>query len=173
MSRRIRPPAASTVRIPRQRGGQPVIVVLSPEQAPSLSARAALALGSWVWKHRRHWAPTGLAIALLALTGLVHLIEPRTAWALAPLALTPLGVWVWIAWRRPATSRAAKTWRALIAAAAAAGVGWVPVAIWFGPAHPAVALIWALLTLAAQLAWLIGRPSTRTVKTGTATEGTY
>ncbi|MFD8631361.1 hypothetical protein [Streptomyces sp. NPDC059533] len=164
MSRRIRPSAASTVRIPPQRGGRPVIVVLSPEQAPSLSSRAALALGRWVWKHRSHWAPTGLAAVLLALTGVVHLIEPRTAWALAPLALAPLGVWVWIAWRRPATSRAAKTWRALIAAAVSAAAGWIAVAVWFGPALPPVALAWAVLTLAAQVAWLIAGSLTTTVK---------
>ncbi|MFD5620686.1 hypothetical protein [Streptomyces yangpuensis] len=164
MSRRIRPPAASTVRIPRQRGGQPVIVVLSPEQAPSLSSRAALAVGRWVWKHRRHWAPTGLALVLLILTGVVHLIEPRTAWALAPLALAPAGVWAWIARRRPAASRAAKTWRALITAAVTAAVGWVAVAVWFGPARPAVGLAWAVLTLVAQVAWLIASSLTTTVK---------
>ncbi|MFG2234389.1 hypothetical protein ACGFNX_31110 [Streptomyces sp. NPDC048723] len=85
MSRRIRPSAAPTVRIPRQRGGQPVIVVLGPEQEPTLTARAVAASGRWLWKHRRTWAPTGLAVVLLAVTGLVHLIEPRTAWVLAPI----------------------------------------------------------------------------------------
>ncbi|MFF1779622.1 hypothetical protein [Streptomyces virginiae] len=162
MSRRMRPSAAPTVRIPRQRGGRPVIVVLSPEQEPTLTARAAAASGRWLWKHRRTWAPTGLAVVLLAVIGLVHLIEPRTAWVLAPLALAPVGVWAWTARRRPATSRTAKTWRALLAAAATGAIGWVPVAIWFGPTAPVVALAWALLTLAAQIAWLIARRLTTT-----------
>ncbi|MFE6080047.1 hypothetical protein [Streptomyces virginiae] len=150
------------MRIPRQRGGRPVIVVLSSEQEPTLTARAAAASGRWLWKHRRAWAPTGLAAVLLVLTGLVHLIEPRTSWFLAPLALAPLGVWAWTARRRPATSRTARTWRALLTAAVTTAVAWVPVAIWFGPARPAVALAWALLTLTAQVAWLIARRLTTT-----------
>ncbi|MCX4802518.1 hypothetical protein OG594_12765 [Streptomyces sp. NBC_01214] len=164
MSRRMRPSAAPTLRIPRQRRGQPVIVVLSSELEPSLTARAAAASGRWLWKHRRTWAPTGLSLVLLAVTGLAHLIEPRTAWVLAPLALTPVGVWAWTARRRPATSRTVRTWRALLAAAVTAGVGWVPVAIWFGPVRPAVALVWALLTLTAQVVWLIARRLTTTAE---------
>ncbi|MFE1872872.1 hypothetical protein ACFW9N_18495 [Streptomyces sp. NPDC059496] len=164
MSRRMRPSAAPTLRIPRQRGRQPVIVVVSPELEPTLTARAAAASGRWLWKHRRTWAPTGLAVVLLAVTGLVHLIESRTAWAVAPLALTPVGVWAWTARRRPATSRTARTWRALLTAAATAGVGWVPMAIWFGPTVPAVALSWALLALTAQIAWLIARRLTTTAE---------
>ncbi|MER5727567.1 hypothetical protein ABT084_04285 [Streptomyces sp. NPDC002138] len=160
MSRRIRTTAAQsaapqTVHIPRQRGKQvpQVIVVVSEE--PTLTARAAAASGRWVWKHRRSWAPTGIAVIVLMACGVVHLIEPRTAWFLAPLALAPVAVWVSITRRRPATSRTTTTWRALAAAAATGVVAFVPVAIWFSPTHPAVALSWALLTLAAQLAWLI------------------
>ncbi|MFD3542480.1 hypothetical protein ACFWUQ_23730 [Streptomyces sp. NPDC058662] len=163
MSRRTRPLAAPTVRIPHQRGGRPVIVVLTPEEGPTLTARAAAASGRWLWKHRRTWAPTGLAVILLVVTGLVHLIEPRTAWFLTPLALAPVGVWAWITRRRPATSRTTRTWRALLAAAVTGAIGWVPVAIWFSPAHPAVALAWALLTLSAQVAWVIARRLTTTL----------
>ncbi|WP_371678346.1 hypothetical protein [Streptomyces sp. NBC_01276] len=162
MSRRTRPLAAPTVRIPRQRGGQPVIVVLSPEEGPTLTARAVAASGRWLWKHRRSWAPTGLAVLLLIVTGLVHLIEPRTAWFLAPIVLAPAGVWAWITRRRPATSRTATAWRALLAAAVTGAVGWVPLAVWFSPAAPAVTVSWALLTLAAQVAWLITRRLTTT-----------
>ncbi|MFJ4315802.1 hypothetical protein ACIP46_10985 [Streptomyces lavendulae] len=160
MSRRTRPLAAPTVRIPRQRGSQPVIVVLAPEEGPTLTARAAAASGRWLWKHRRSWAPTGIAAVLLIVTALVHLIEPRTAWALAPLAVAPVGVWAWITRRRPATSRTTTTWRALLAVAVTGAVAWVPTAVWFSPGHPAVALAWLVLTLAAQAAWLIARSLT-------------
>ncbi|MET9695593.1 hypothetical protein ABZY31_01500 [Streptomyces sp. NPDC006529] len=166
MSRRIRTTAAQsaaphTVHIPRQRGKQGPQVIVVVSEPPTLTARATAASGRWVWKHRRAWAPTGLAVLALMVTGVVHLIEPRTAWVLAPLALAPVAVWAWITRRRPATSRTTMTWRALTSAGAAGVVAWVPVAIWFSPTHPAVALSWALLTLAAQLAWSIaGRLAT-------------
>ncbi|GHI89879.1 hypothetical protein [Streptomyces xanthophaeus] len=49
MSRRTRPQAASTIHIPRQRGGrrEPVILVVNPEP-PTLTSRAAAATGRWV-----------------------------------------------------------------------------------------------------------------------------
>ncbi|MEW2417954.1 hypothetical protein AB0953_30210 [Streptomyces sp. NPDC046866] len=156
MSRRTRPRAASTVRIPRQRGGQPVILVLSPEPQP-LITRAALAAGRWAWKHRRSWAPTGLATALLVLTGAIHVTEPRIGWALAVFALAPAGVWAWGMLRRRPTSRQAVVWRALLAAFAAAGGAWVALAVGFGPAHPALFTAWAVLTLISQTGWLVAR----------------
>ncbi|MGW5341764.1 hypothetical protein [Streptomyces sp. NPDC004050] len=156
MSRRMRPSAASTVRIPRQRGSEPVILVLSPEP-PTLTTRAALAAGRWVWKHRRAWAPTGIATTLLVLTGVVHLIEPRTGWVLAVLALAPAGVWAWGMLRRRPTSRQAIVWRALLAAFATAAGAWIALAAGFGPAHPALFTAWAVLTLISQTGWLMAR----------------
>lgn len=156
MSRRTRSSAASTVRIPRQRGGQPVIVVLSPEP-PTLTTRAAQAAGRWVWKHRRSWAPTGIASTLLVLTEVVHLIEPRTGWVLAVLALAPAGVWVWGMLRRRPTSRQAVVWRALLAAFSTSATAWIAFAAGFGPAHPALLTAWAVLTLISQTGWLVAR----------------
>ncbi|MFD8415557.1 hypothetical protein ACFV2Q_27985 [Streptomyces sp. NPDC059650] len=165
MSRRTRPSAASTVRIPRQRGSEPVILVLSPEPQP-LTTRAALAAGRWAWKHRRSWAPTAIATALLVLTGAIHVIEPRTGWALAVLALAPAGVWVWGMLRRRPTSRQAVVWRALLAAFATTVGAWVSLAAGFGPAHPALFTVWAVLTLISQVGWLVTRRLTTVTEKG-------
>ncbi|MEV4189946.1 hypothetical protein [Streptomyces toxytricini] len=161
MSRRIRPSAGSTVRIPRRRGAEPVILVLSPEP-PTLTARAAMATGRWAWKHRRTWAPTGAAAALLAVTGAVHLIEPRTAWAFAALALAPAGVWAWGTLRHRPLSRHAALWRALLAVSATAGTAWIAAAVGFGPLRPPVFTAWIVLTAAAQAGWVVARRLTAT-----------
>ncbi|MGW2037007.1 hypothetical protein [Streptomyces virginiae] len=145
------------MRIPRQRGSEPVVVVLSSEPSLSLSARATLAVGRWAWKHRRSWAPTGIATTLLAVTGMLYLIEPRTAWALAVLALAPAGVWAWGMLRRRPSSRRAAIWRAVLAASATAGFAWIAVAAWVGPHRPSVFAAWAVLTLIAQVGWVVAR----------------
>ncbi|WP_327132122.1 hypothetical protein OG311_14325 [Streptomyces sp. NBC_01343] len=159
MSRRTRPTAASTIHIPRQRGGrrEPVILVVSSEPSPTLTSRAALAVGRWAWKHRLSWAPTAVATALLVVTGAVHLIEPRTAWFLAALALAPAGVWAWGMLRRRPASRQAALWRAALAAFATAVAAWFALAVWFAPTRPALFTAWTVLTLAAQVAWLVAR----------------
>ncbi|WP_329313304.1 hypothetical protein OG723_12195 [Streptomyces sp. NBC_01278] len=158
MSRRTRPSAASTIHIPRQRGRrEPVILVVSSEPSSTLTSRAALAVGRWAWKHRLAWAPTAIATALLVVTGAVHLIEPRTAWFLAVLAVAPVGVWAWGMLRRRPTSRQAAALRALLAAFATAVGAWLALAVWFGPVQPALFTAWTVLTLAAQVAWLVAR----------------
>ncbi|WP_053690365.1 hypothetical protein [Streptomyces sp. WM6372] len=162
MSRRTRPSAASTIHIPRQRGGrrEPVILVVSSEPSLTLTSRAALAVGRWAWKHRLSWAPAAVATVLLVVTGVVHLIEPRTAWFLAVLALAPAGVWAWGMLRRRPTSRQAVLWRALLAAFTTAVGAWFALAVWFAPTHPALLTAWTVLTLAAQVAWLVARRMT-------------
>ncbi|MEV0987121.1 hypothetical protein [Streptomyces sp. NPDC049949] len=158
MSRRIRPQAASTLHIPRQRGRrEPVILLVTSEPSPTLTSRAALAATRWAWKHRRSWAPTGLATALLAMTGVVHLLEPRTAWVFAVLALAPAGAWAWSMVRRRPTSRQATLLRALLAAFTTACAAWLALAVAFAPTHPALFTAWTVLTLAAQVGWFVGR----------------
>ncbi|MFI6150442.1 hypothetical protein [Streptomyces sp. NPDC051109] len=159
MSRRTRPSAASTIHIPRQRGGrrEPVILVVSSEPPPTLASRAALASGRWAWKHRRSWAPTGIATALFVITGVVHLVEPRTAWFLAALALAPAGVWVWVLLHRRPTSRRAATLRAVFASFATAVAAWIALAVWFAPTRAALFTAWTVLTLATQVAWIVAR----------------
>ncbi|MFF4432017.1 hypothetical protein ACFYZ4_22910 [Streptomyces sp. NPDC001513] len=146
------------MHIPRQRGRrEPVILVVTSEPPPTLTMRAVLAVGRWAWKHRRAWLPTGISSVLLVVTGGVHLIEPRTAWAFAALALAPVGVWVWGMLRRRPTSRQAALWRALLAGFATASATWLALAAGFGPHRPALFLFWAVLTLTAQVGWLVAR----------------
>ncbi|WP_327265277.1 hypothetical protein OG444_30860 [Streptomyces sp. NBC_01232] len=150
--------AAPTVHIPRQRGRrEPVILVVTSEPPPTLTMRAVLAVGRWGWKHRRAWVPTGISTALLPVTGIVHLIEPRTAWAFAALALAPAGMWVWGMLRRRPASRQAALWRALLVGLATACAAWMALAAGFGPHRPLLFLLWAVLTLAAQVGWLVAR----------------
>ncbi|WP_327386670.1 hypothetical protein [Streptomyces sp. NBC_01207] len=162
--------AAPTVHIPRQRGhrhGPQIIVVVSDE--PTLTARATAATGRWVWKHRRTWAPTGLAILLLPVTGVVHLITPWAALVAAPAAAVPLAVLGWKAKGRPVRTPAEAAWLTILAALATAGLTWFSLALWAGPFMPVLMGLWSLTTLAAQVIWLISRRST---KPATAPEGT-
>lgn len=158
MSRRTRitaKGAAPTVHIPRQRGshqGPQVIVVVSEE--PTLTARAAAASGRWVWKHRRAWAPTGLAVLLWAVAGIVHLITPWAALAIAPAGLAPLAVLAWKAKTAPAPTPVASAWWIALAVLALAAVAWLGLALWFGPARPALMGLWTLTTLTAQVLWV-------------------
>ncbi|MFF4327251.1 hypothetical protein ACFYZT_12080 [Streptomyces sp. NPDC001591] len=154
--------APGVITIPRQRGtgrgSQPLIVVV--EQAPpSLSARASRAAGRWAWRHRRHWAPTGLAVAAWLAAGIAHLIAPAAAWWLSPLLLAPAGVWQWVSLRRRTTFRSTRLWRAALAALATALIGWLLAAILVGPARPSLALAWLALTCLVQTLWLLLRPS--------------
>ncbi|WP_424213574.1 hypothetical protein ACN20G_16635 [Streptomyces sp. BI20] len=129
------------------------------QQRPSLTARAAGAVGRWVWSHRRAWAPTALALVLWLLTGITHLIRPGLAWFLAPLALVPLAAWGWAWVKRPTRSRSALRRRGALAGAGVLAAGWPVAAIWIGPAHPALTTTWLLLTAAGQGAWLLLRPA--------------
>ncbi|MFD7399644.1 hypothetical protein ACFV60_31965 [Streptomyces virginiae] len=168
MSRRTRTAkgAAPTVHIPRQRGrhqGPQVIVVVSEE--PTLTARATAATGRWVWKHRRTWAPTGLALLLLPVTGIVHLITPWSALVAAPAAAVPLAVLGWKANRTAeAGTPAERARRIALAVLALASLTWFSMALWFGPAEPVLMGLWSLITLHAQVTWLFARLRSTTTK---------
>ncbi|MET3986486.1 hypothetical protein [Streptomyces sp. PvR034] len=178
MSRRIRTSAVEsaaprTVHVPRQRGKQaPQVIVVVSEQ-PTLTARATAASGRWVWKHRRTWAPTGLAVLLLAISGIVHWFAPWAALIAAPAGLAPLGVWGWRAKTTSTPSRSVSAWRTAVAVLALAALAWFCLALWFSPAHTSLMGLWTLTALAAQVMWLIGRRTTSTVKTASATEETH
>ncbi|KMO96987.1 hypothetical protein [Streptomyces roseus] len=160
MSRRTRSQAAqaavpTTVHIPRQRGRRrqvpPVIVVVSEQ--PTLTARATMATGRFMWRHRRAWAPTGIAVTLLVLATILHLFVPWTGAITAAACLVPPGHLVWLAKTRPA-GRTAWAWRFTLAILALAGLGWLSLALWFGPANAALMGLWSLTTLTMQTLWL-------------------
>ncbi|MFB7261076.1 hypothetical protein ACFCXH_02800 [Streptomyces nojiriensis] len=172
MSRRTRTHTAKgdapTIRIPRQRGrrqGPQVIVVVAEE--PTLTARATAATGRWVWKHRRTWAPTGLALLLLPVTGIVHLITPWAALVAAPAAAVPLMILGWKAKGRPVGTPAAGARRIALAVLALASLAWLALALWFGPAEPVLMGLWSLITLDAQITWLFARLRTTLTAKGT------
>ncbi|MFK0045265.1 hypothetical protein ACIQU4_14305 [Streptomyces sp. NPDC090741] len=91
------------------------------------------------------------------MTGAVHLIEHRAAWAFAVLALAPVGIWWWAQLRRRPTSRHAALWRAEFAAFATACAAWLAAAVWFAPTHRVLSAAWAVLTLVSQISWLAAR----------------
>ncbi|MCJ1678309.1 hypothetical protein MTF65_13320 [Streptomyces sp. APSN-46.1] len=179
MSRRIRTTAAPsaaprTVRIPRQRGRQAPQVIVVVSEEPTLTARATAATGRWLWRHRRAWAPTGIGALLLALTGVVHLFAPWAAFIAAPAGLAPLAFLGWKAKTSRTKTGMASAWRTALTVLALAALAWFCLALWSGPASPALMGLWTLTTLAAQVMWLIGRRrSTSTPSTtATAPEGT-
>ncbi|MEU7599907.1 hypothetical protein [Streptomyces sp. NPDC041003] len=160
MSRRSRSQAAqaaapTTVHIPRQRGRgrqvPPVIVVVS--EPPTLTARATMATGRFLWRHRRAWAPTGIAVALLVLASILHLFAPWTGLIAAAAGLVPLGWLAWMAKTRPA-GRTVWVWRIPLAGLALAGFGWLSLALWYGPASAVLMGLWSLTALAVQILWL-------------------
>ncbi|MDK9494695.1 hypothetical protein QEZ40_002374 [Streptomyces katrae] len=162
MSRRIRTSAAQsaaprTVRIPRQRGKQAPQVIVVVSEEPTLTARATAATGRWLWRHRRAWAPTGLAVLLLATAGIVHLVAPWAAFIAAPAGALPLAWWGWKLKTGPARSRTGSAWRTAVAVLALVALAWFCLALWSGPASPALMGLWTLTALAAQVMWLIAR----------------
>ncbi|MFI5616715.1 hypothetical protein [Streptomyces sp. NPDC051567] len=180
MSRRIRTTAAKTavpgtVRIPRQRGRQAPQVIVVVSEEPTLTARATAATGRWLWRHRRTWAPTGLAVTLLAVTGLAHLTVPWAAFVAAPAGLVVLALLALKAKTAKARTGASSGWRTATGVLALAVLTWLCLAVWSGPARPPLMGLWALTTLAAQVMWLIARPTpttTESATTTTAAEGT-
>ncbi|MEV7830327.1 hypothetical protein AB0P12_06815 [Streptomyces subrutilus] len=172
MSRRIRTTAAQsaaprTVHVPRQRGRQAPQVIVVVSEEPTLTARATAATGRWLWRHRRSWAPTGLAVLLLAVSGIVHLFAPWAAFIAAPAGALPLAFWGWKAKTSEVQTRTASAWRTALAILALAALAWFCLALWSGPASPALMGLWTLTALAAQVIWLIGRRSTATKPTTT------
>ncbi|MFH8787563.1 hypothetical protein [Streptomyces roseoverticillatus] len=167
MSRRTRASTPSarvtTVHIPQQRGRRqdaPFVVVV-PER-PSLLARAAAAVGWWLWRTRRSWVPTGAAVLLLPFTGVVHLMAPHAGSVLAVVAALPV-LWLAAASRkRPAPGKSVLRWRVTITAVITALTGWTALAVFYGPFAGPLPWLWLLVAGAAQGAWsLLRRPSSR------------
>ncbi|MFB8077844.1 hypothetical protein [Streptomyces sp. NPDC056013] len=154
------PPGATTVRIPRQRGSQPgaPVVVLIPEQRPSLTSRAAWAAGRWAWRHRAAWAPSAAAVGAFAVTAAVHVIAPWMVWVLAAATLAPVaGLW-WCRRHRPEVF-AQPARLATLAGLATAAFAWAAATVHFGPLTALLAWVWLLLTVAVQVFWLVVRRS--------------
>ncbi|MFD7571374.1 hypothetical protein ACFV6U_12760 [Streptomyces sp. NPDC059810] len=155
------PPGATTVRIPRQRGSRPAapVVVLIPEQRPSLTSRAAWAAGRWAWRHRAAWAPSAAAIGIYAVTTAVHLIAPWMVWVLAVATFAPAaGLW-WVRRSRPETFGEHFARLISLAVLATAALGWAAATVHFGPLTGPLVWVWLLLATAAQVFWLVVRRS--------------
>ncbi|MFF3977745.1 hypothetical protein [Streptomyces sp. NPDC001828] len=152
--RKARRGAARSVHLPRtrRRDAQPIVLVV-PHQ-PTLAARAASAVGSWLWDTRATWAPTGIALAALPATAIGHAAFWWAGFLLAPLAASPLGWLAWTGQRRPTTDRTVRRWRRGLAVVGTAASTWTALAVAFGPLTGPLGLIWLLTTVAAQVLWL-------------------
>ncbi|MFD5162823.1 hypothetical protein ACFWMJ_33000 [Streptomyces hawaiiensis] len=148
-----------TVRIPRQRGrrSDPFVIVV-PER-PSLTREALGFIGRGLWTFRHALAPTGLSLLAFLVAGLLHLIVWWSALVVAPVAAVPVGWLLVMQRRRPARAAAALGWRIALAALATAAAVWLALAAGFGPLNGTLALLWLLIWITAQTAWLILRPS--------------
>ncbi|MFD8034682.1 hypothetical protein ACFV3F_39315 [Streptomyces sp. NPDC059717] len=161
-ARKIAYDGARTVHIPRtrRRDAQPIILVV-PER-PTLAQRAIRSLGSWLWETRRSWAPTGIALAALLTTGMMHVLASWTAFLIAAAAAVPFGWLGWVSTCRPADDRSIRRWRRALALLAFLTTGWAALAVAFGPfAHP-LPLIWLTLAITAQALWLRTRRAAAT-----------
>ncbi|MFF8938728.1 hypothetical protein ACF08O_29215 [Streptomyces paradoxus] len=147
-----------TVRIPRQRGrrSDPFVIVV-PER-PSLTREALGFVGRGLWSIRRALAPTGLSVLAFLVAGLLHAIAWWSALVVAPVAAVPL-VWLLVMQRRRPARSAALAWRIGLAALATVAAVWLALAAGFGPLDGPLALLWLLILITAQTAWLIIRPS--------------
>ncbi|MEU6917968.1 hypothetical protein [Streptomyces olindensis] len=146
-----------TVRIPRQRGrrGADPFVIVVPER-PSLTREALGFVGRSLWTFRRALAPTSLSVLAFLVAGLLHLIAWWSALVIAPVAAAPLG-WVLVMQRRRPARAAALAWRIGLAALATLAAVWLALAAGFGPLAGPLALLWLLIWLTAQTAWLVVR----------------
>ncbi|MFJ8717980.1 hypothetical protein ACIRD9_33230 [Streptomyces violaceus] len=147
-----------TVRIPRQRGrrSDPFVIVV-PER-PSLTREALGFIGRGLWTFRRALAPTSLFLLAFLVGGLLHLIAWWSALVIAPVAAVPV-VWLLVMQRRRPARAAALAWRIGLAVLATVAAVWLALAAGFGPLNGSLALLWLLIWIAAQTAWLIIRPS--------------
>lgn len=146
-----------TVHIPRQRGrrsSQPFVVVV-PER-PTLTREALNFLARTLWNSRRALAPTGLALVALVLTALLHTLASWSGLVLAPAALAPV-VWLALMQRRRPARGSALAGRIGVAVLGMVAFAWSALAAGFGPLAGSLELIWLLLLVAAQTAWLIVR----------------
>lgn len=167
MSRRSRshtvkvPAGATTVRIPRQRGFRAAapVVVLVPEQRPSLTSRAAWAAGRWMWHRRAAWAPSGIAVGVFAAMAAVHVVAAWMVWPLAAATLVPAaGLW-WVRRKRPELFGERTARLAALTVLATAALGWAAATVHFGALTVPLAWVWLLLAVAAQVFWLVVRRS--------------
>ncbi|CAM5380365.1 hypothetical protein [Streptomyces purpurascens] len=147
-----------TVRIPRQRGrrSDPFVIVV-PER-PSLTREALGFVGRGLWHFRRALAPTGLSVLAFLVAGLLHAIAWWSSLVIAPVAAVPV-VWLLVMQRRRPARSAALGWRIGLVVLATAAAVWLALAAGFGPLNGTLALLWLLILIAAQTAWLIVRPS--------------
>ncbi|MEU6918883.1 hypothetical protein [Streptomyces olindensis] len=147
-----------TVRIPRQRGrrSDPFVIVV-PER-PSLAREALGFVGRGLWTFRRALAPTGLSVLAFLVAGLLHLIAWWSSLVIAPVAAVPV-VWLLLVQRRRPARSSALAWRIALAALATFAAVWLALAAGFGPLAGPLALLWLLILIATQTAWLIIRPS--------------
>ncbi|MEV0177708.1 hypothetical protein AB0I54_00150 [Streptomyces sp. NPDC050625] len=144
----------------RRRDAQPIVLVV-PER-PTLAQRAMSAFGAWLWETRGTWAPTGVALAALLATGVLHLLAWWTALLLAPAAAAPSGWLAWIGVRRPARDRSIRRWRRALAALATTAAIWAVLAVGFGPFARPLVVIWLALATTAQALWLYTRRTAAT-----------
>ncbi|EFL33811.1 integral membrane protein [Streptomyces viridochromogenes DSM 40736] len=143
-----------TVQIPRQRGrrgAQPFVVVV-PER-PSLTREAFGFLARLLWKHRRAMAPLTLATVALPVTALLHWWAWWSGLLLAPLAVAPL-TWLAFALLRRRAGRSVLLWRIGLATGGTSALAWLALAAGFGPTAGPLPVLWLLVTLAVQTAWL-------------------
>ncbi|MEV0174922.1 hypothetical protein AB0I00_27850 [Streptomyces sp. NPDC050803] len=146
-----------TVRLPRQRGrrsAQPFVVVV-PER-PSLTREALGFLGRALWSGRHALAPTGLAVLALVVTAVLHLLAWWSGLLLAPLAAGP-ALWLAIIQRRRPARAATLAWRIGLAVLATLAGVWVALAAALSPFAGSLPLVWLLMLLVAQSAWLVVR----------------
>ncbi|MFJ5732574.1 hypothetical protein [Streptomyces paradoxus] len=148
-----------TVRIPRQRGrrGADPFVIVVPER-PSLTREALGFVGRGLWHFRRALAPTGLSVLAFLVAGLLHAITWWSSLVITPVATMPV-VWLLVMQRRRPARSTALAWRIGLATLATLAVVWLALAAGFGPLAGPLALLWLLILIAAQTAWLIIRPS--------------
>lgn len=146
-----------TVRIPRQRarrGADPFVIVV-PER-PSLLREMAAGLALIAWDHRRSLAPAALAVTALPLTAVLHWWAWWSGLILALPALAPLGWLAFTLLRRPA-GRSVLLWRLGLALGATSALTWLAMAAAFGPTAGPLLTLWLIITVAAQVAWLVIR----------------
>ncbi|MFD9909511.1 hypothetical protein [Streptomyces sp. NPDC059063] len=144
---------ATTVRIPGQRGrkGQTFVLLVQPGR-PTPARRVLAVLGRLLW--RPCLLPTGLAVLLLALTAILHVLAPWTAYLLAGAGLIPLAVVL----ARPVSERKdggrfRESLNGLLLGVAlgSAAVGlWAALAVELGPLAGPLEILWFLGLLAAQ-----------------------
>ncbi|MBT2367148.1 hypothetical protein J7E88_17995 [Streptomyces sp. ISL-10] len=152
------PPGTTAIRIPRQRrrgfGRRPEPIILVVPEQPLLAARAAYAVGGWMWDRRRAWAPTGIAVAAFVTAAIVHVLAWWTGLVLAPATAAPL-VWLWWTYQhRPAEEPSVRRWRRGLALLGVASTAWAALALAFGPTAGPLELLWLVNAIAAQVLWL-------------------